>query len=60
MSSEGRFTLNVPFSMMPLLVRWTLPMPSVMPLRWAMPTWAMVAKSGVPSTVAPTMAVTSG
>ena len=25
-----------------------------------MPTWAMVAKSGVPSTVAPTMAVTSG
>ena len=60
MSSDGRFTLKVLFSRMPLLVRWMLPIPSVMPLRWAMPTCAIVAKSGVPSTVAPMMAVTSG
>ena len=60
MATDGMLTLNSRFALMPSLVRWTLPMPSVMPLRWAMPTWAMVAKSGLPSTTLPTMAVTSG
>ncbi len=60
MSTDGMLTLNARLALMPSFVRWTLPIPSVIPLRWAMPTCAMVAKSGLPSTTLPTIAVTSG